>query len=247
MPPCVRSCSPNLLYIASGAADKTPTTFPAPTVTMKLKPVLLLASTLAIAAYSHASVVLSNLGTSVPSYSVISSNQFLAQSFQVGNGAPGYRLDFVEIRFAQAELDTMELSLSIYDNNAGIPGIEIGQLIPDAPLGRGDNHFTPNGLLNLNAGDTYWIVATASGGSDEFDILESAAWSGDLNLPATSMDNWAFGNAMYYISSSSEWALDTNWRNQMAIGATAVPEPSTYAVLAGAAALGLAVWRRRRS
>lgn len=141
----------------------------------------------------------------------------------------------------------MELSLSIYDNNAGIPGIEIGRLIPDAPLGSGDNRFTPNGLVNLNAGDTYWIVVTASGGSDEFDIPESVAWSGDSNLPATSMDNWAFGNAMYYIFWSSEWDLDANWRNQMAIGATAVPEPSTYAVLAGAAALGLAVWRRRRS
>lgn len=37
------------------------------------------------------------------------------------------------------------------------------------------------------------------------------------------------------------------WANETSFTVSAVPEPSTYALLAGAAALGLAAWRRRRA
>ncbi len=60
----------------------------------------------------------------------------------------------------------------------------------------------------------------------------------------------AYGDGFYYSSSASGTNYTMNVGGidaTFAVTASAIPEPSTYAALAGLAALGLAAWRRKRS
>jgi len=68
-------------------------------------------------------------------------------------------------------------------------------------------------------------------------------WSDTGVYTATSLDDFRI-----HLSSGSNTAGDFTLYDSITVtGSSAVPEPSTYAAVAGLAALGLAMWRRRRS
>jgi hypothetical protein len=75
-------------------------------------------------------------------------------------------------------------------------------------------------------------------GSASATILVSALWGGT---------NWGQADAGAEVGTSVS-ALSEGWSYSTLSGATltAVPEPSTYAMIGGVLALGFAVWRRRR-
>lgn len=79
-----------------------------------------------------------------------------------------------------------------------------------------------------NDGATYTTVAT---------VTPSALWSTG-NASTNGFNFEVFANSTASAAISSGMTADN-------FSITAVPEPSTYAALAGVAALGLAVWRRR--
>ncbi|HQY06493.1 MAG TPA: PEP-CTERM sorting domain-containing protein [Lacunisphaera sp.] len=74
-------------------------------------------------------------------------------------------------------------------------------------------------------------------GSASATVLVSAQWGGT---------NWGQADAGAEVGASIS-GLSEGWSYSTLSGATltAVPEPSTYAMIAGALALGLAIWRRR--
>ncbi|HLP26951.1 MAG TPA: PEP-CTERM sorting domain-containing protein, partial [Acidobacteriota bacterium] len=80
------------------------------------------------------------------------------------------------------------------------------------------------------AANATFLVATAAGGITGFD---AAAWSVDTAQFANS-----YTGTFSLSQSGNSLFLDYT-------AASPVPEPSTYAMLAGAAALGVALWRRR--
>jgi fibronectin-binding autotransporter adhesin len=80
------------------------------------------------------------------------------------------------------------------------------------------------------AADASFLVATAAGGITGFDV---SAWSVDASQFVNSY------SGIFSLSQSGN-SLFVDYT-----AAAAVPEPSTYALLAGVAALGLVWWRRR--
>jgi len=78
-------------------------------------------------------------------------------------------------------------------------------------------------------GSSYTSVAT---------FLPVSQWPGSTTSDGFNFGVFGNGNTSVAISTGSVYADN--------FALTAVPEPSTYAALAGVAALGLALWRRRR-
>ena len=103
--------------------------------------------------------------------------------------------------------------------------------------------FDTGGIL-LNASKTYMILsfanANASGGTDLVYAVSNSTYTGGQGYYLGMVGMNAFSDL-----STASW---TAWGSDERFSATfsAVPEPSTYAALTGIAALGFAVYRRRR-
>lgn len=97
----------------------------------------------------------------------------------------------------------------------------------------------------LAANTTYWIVAGVSSGAGSYRWNASTAAGFYETAFTTQPDAFAASN-----DGGTSWSVSTGASSNpylFSVSAVAVPEPSTYAALAGVAALGLALWRRRRT
>ena len=92
--------------------------------------------------------------------------------------------------------------------------------------------------INRGAGDELAFALSVTGGTMSF------ANSFNVSIPVTStFDSFA----LYSVNNTeANPTLGSNFEIDNVL-ITAVPEPSTYAAVAGAAVLGLAFWRRRRA
>ena len=98
---------------------------------------------------------------------------------------------------------------------------------------------------NLNASTTYWITVSST---QSFDASTSHAWGATPDASFALAGGWAPGAVLGSADQGGGWGnLPSNFQFSVtATELTAIPEPSTYAAIAGAAMLGLAAWRRRR-
>ncbi len=115
---------------------------------------------------------------------------------------------------------------------------------PHNPTIAGNYAYTLSGGYSLVSGTTYWIVASTADGSAS-NYFRWSMTDSDDQTSSTGATIGNFGRSFYANGNSfvsGNTPLFTVYGN-----ASAIPEPSTYAMLAGAAVLGLAAWRRRRS
>ena len=136
------------------------------------------------------------------------------------------------------------------------------ELAGNTASGAGTNfdQILVNGTLNF-AGSTALALSFNAAGStvnwnntfwssnQSWLVYDSATTTSFSNLSLTST-NWAdgSGNLFNTVLSGASFALGTVGNDvYLNYTAAAVPEPSTYAALAGLAALGFAMWRRRRA
>jgi hypothetical protein len=167
---------------------------------------------------------LSNMTNSVGGNVSFGSDQWLAQSFETGTNLGGYTLDAFVLGGAGAPGS----SISIYDNNAGVP----------------ENSLSGVGIT-LSPSTTYWIVATAtfSQGTDY------GYWD------FTSDTNYYSGGGWIIDTQNSTFALSGNgadWTSyathppfELTVEATPLPEPSIWALLVSG--IGLFFFCRRVS
>jgi hypothetical protein len=97
-----------------------------------------------------------------------------------------------------------------------------------------------NVLLFGGSGATY-LYSAAIAGAGTYSVALSA-FSGLTEGAANDIDGFRFG-----FQSNTASLSDALVVGELRIEVSAIPEPSTYAAIAGAAVLGFAAWRRRHS
>jgi hypothetical protein len=184
----------------------------------------------------------SNLGENPEDYTGygVGSNQWLANSFVTGTTSAGYQLNSVQIPIG-VNGNPSGFSLSLYSDNSGQPGSNLGTLGESNPTDWALYNFTISGI-ELTPSTTYWIVATSPtpAYSDN-----SFYWVLTSDTDYTSSDGWSMNPGVWRASFSggSSWSDGTGSPFQFAVSATPVPEPEIYSL----AGLGLwAIFLRRR-
>lgn len=93
----------------------------------------------------------------------------------------------------------------------------------------------------ISSGDQFGIISFAGSSTSAIGSSEFTTWTVDGNwLLPNSGNNESFGNAGIYTTMTSSYS-------QGLVANAAVPEPSTYAAIAGFMAIGFAAYRRRRT
>jgi hypothetical protein len=161
----------------------------------------------------------------------------LAQGFTTGNDTSFLKLQSVILGlFAQSGVSSRTVSL--YTNNAGVPGTEVAVSSAVAVGATGKYTFNfSNVALSANTG--YWIVPQSE-----------VSWHLDSNISVPGVQNASgysyLGTSAKTFASGGSWAA--SGLTQYSLSVQAVPEPSTYALAAlGLGVAGIVRARRRKS
>lgn len=185
---------------------------------------LALALVASMTAAASAAVLSSNYSAAVGTGTAFGSGattQFKAFGFTAP--ADPYSLDAVRLTISQ--LAPGNADVSIWSNNAGLPGARLVDLTaPPIPNGQDqDITFTPVMSFTLQANMTYWVyVRSANPTTDNF------LWDG--TTPSTVPSGLALSVGYVFNGNPS------TFRNRLEVLGTFVPEPASLALLALAAA-----------
>lgn len=153
------------------------------------------------------------------------------------------QLDGIIFKSAYSESPT-PLTVKIFSDSTGNPGSAVATLGSAIDVGGGYYKFSPTSALTLDSNTTYWWVASLSGAT-----MTSFRIPVTYSVNETSSYGWTIGSRFAQSTNGgSTWNIPgIDMVNQFSISATsAVPEPSTWALILGFAALGGVIWRRRR-
>jgi hypothetical protein len=189
----------------------------------------------------------------------------LVFSFTTGSTAASFNLSGVSLNFAAAGGSTNGLTVGLYSSvttgtllgTAGSyssDGTVLG-LIESAPMATlnpfGSVLPTQTGLVTFSGSatlvqnTTYYLKLLATPTADGLYNEKLAA-----TFNQTGLTGWLIGDKSY-IKENGGWMVNGgavygfDFTPSFSVQASAIPEPSTYAAIAGAAMLGLAAWRRR--
>lgn len=187
---------------------------------------------------AQGTLYISNLDQTPTGSAAIGSDSWIAQRFFTGGNSGGYVLNSVQLLIGAASGNPSGFNVSIYNSSGGVPQNDIGTLSGPDPLASGTFTYTAPSIT-LSASTYYFVTVTS-----ETPVLQgSYNWSAANSF--TSDNAWEIDDVYFSSPDGSTW---TGYGRQnvfqMAIYATAIPEPATL-TLAG---LGLAAlsFRRRR-
>ena len=202
--------------------------------------------TVQISAQAAVSLV-SNIANPQGEEDVFYQGSSLYQAFQTGSTAA--TVEGIQLKFGYVG-NASGIGVSIYSDVNGQVGASLASFTPMGPPQlMAYQTFDFSGSLNVNANTNYWVVLSATGGTD---MDGNTPW-GSMNYVAITGDGsqfglagWTLDNSHYFDfgspSSPVEYAGNPI---QVAISGSAVPEPSSISLLSlGLVSLAL---RRRRS
>ena len=194
---------------------------------------------------SQAAVTLvSNLANAQGEVDAFYAGSSLYQSFQTGSAAAtiqGIQLNFGWLGNASG------IDVSIYSDVGGQAGAQLASFNPNGPPGMmAFQSFGFSGSLSVNANTNYWVVLSATGGTDADGNSPMSSWNyvaitGDGS--EIGLAGWTLGDSHYFGSPTSPVEYSGN-PIQMTISGS-VPEPSSLSLLA--LGLGALALHRRRS
>ncbi len=185
----------------------------------------------------------SNLGQTPTGSASIGSDAWIAQEFFTGNDSSGYTLNSIQLLMNAASGNPSGFTVSLYSSSSSGNGTfgdgsSLGILTGSDPRAGGIFTYTASGLT-LSPYTYYFIVLTAA-----TPVAEGAyVWS--EGRYAFGSNQWEILFDYYNSANGSSWTGHArSGAFQMAIDATPVPEPATYA-LAGLGLAALSFWRRK--
>ncbi|MBC7368752.1 MAG: PEP-CTERM sorting domain-containing protein [Undibacterium sp.] len=179
----------------------------------------------------------SNLPEEAGSAVLVGGGGLWSTGFTTDNSAAGWTLSGVTLSFANAPMPNGNFFAAIYSDNASRPGSLLATLSGNSNPSATYFAYTSAGL-SLAPNTTYHLVTGVSTGFSLF------SW----NYAGPNQSGWSIADTGYgSIDQAVSWSQSgLPGTFSVAATATAIPEPSTYAVLVGVSALGFAAWRRRR-
>jgi hypothetical protein len=187
---------------------------------------------------SLAQVTTSNLGNAYNGgYAVSNVAGGIRATGSFTTDAFSYTLDSVTIDISSLG-GSIGFYAQIFSDNGGVPGslLSGGSLVgPPNPSSLAT--YMPSAALAFSPNTTYWLVTGATAGDATINTTSNPAESGP----------WQLGNTAYSSIGGGAWGTGGSSVLFFSVtaSASAIPEPSTYAAIAGATMLGFVIWRRR--
>jgi hypothetical protein len=167
-------------------------------------------------------------------------NEYTGSQFTTDASASSFTFNSVTIGINSVLTAGGDYAVNLYSDAAGKPDVSLGSLSGDTPSAGGNYTYTSSGIA-LTALTPYWVVIESTGTGQYFqNMTASSSVSGGWGI-STQVNYSPDSGTFWYLAGTA------GHRPQLSISATAVPEPSTYAMLAGLGALGLVLTRRRRA
>jgi len=186
-------------------------------------------------------VMVSNLSQTPTASAEIGSDAWLAQSFTTGDNGDGYILNSIQLRMGPASGTPSGFSISLYSSpgNAA-PGSNLGTLSGPDPAAGGLFTYTASGVT-LSPSTFYFAVVTAD------TPIAQASYTWSAANGAAPGNGWTIHNSYYRSTDGSNWIWHPREEIfQLAINATAIPEPAgVWLLLVGLA--GVCLWRGNRA
>lgn len=166
----------------------------------------------------------SNLGPSAGSIP-IDGSVWLGQQFQTGNNPGGYVLDSIQVQMAAASGTPSGFTLSFFSALNGVPSQYLGVLTGSANPATADLYSYDASALNLTLAPScdYFVVESAANPSSQ----GSYEWDAAAH-DTGGEDGWQDLSLAFSNDQGNDWTRTGRTAYEMAITATAIPEPSTW-------------------
>jgi hypothetical protein len=183
---------------------------------------------LPLVAQAQGTLYVSNLSQTPTGSAPIGSDAWVAQSIITGTDPNGYVLNSIQLLLDSSSGSPSGFSASIYNSLNGKPDQSLGKLVGSDPATGGLFTYTASGI-SLSPGIFYFVVVTANS-----PITTGAyVWSGANSPPYVGSQQWTIYDTYGSSTDGSNWTQHGRQNVfQMAIYATAVPEPSALGLLA---------------
>jgi hypothetical protein len=180
----------------------------------------------------HAVTMASNLGETTDALPGVTPTSWRATSFTTDSMA--HTLNSVTLALRASSIDNSFLAPRIMADAAGVPAGAALEVFSFQEVWGPNNYTWASTGLPLTANTTYWMVLSGDSFSPMWDSTNSSNETG----------SWSIGDSMRTsIDSGGTWPTGEISTGKMSIDATAVPEPSSAALLSLG---GLALMLRRR-
>jgi hypothetical protein len=152
----------------------------------------------------------------------VASDSWIAQAFTTGTNPSGYVLDSIQLLMGTASGNPSGFNVSVYSSTDAVPGNLLGNLTgsPDPSTGGIITYSTLG--ITMSGVQEYFIVVTATTPS-----TDGAYYWSYSNHPFSGSQHWGIAGLYYTSPNGMDWSRISGPNSfQMAIYATAVPEPS---------------------
>jgi hypothetical protein len=172
---------------------------------------------------------LSNLGQTSTGSNPVANDSWAASGIVTGDNPSGYILNSVQLGMADASGNPSGFTVAVYSAVALIkinPGSSLGTLDGSAnPSTAGTYTYADDSNLILLPGHGYFIVLTAGTA-----VANGAyQWSHTIPNAYNPTGGWSAGS-IWQSSNGSTWT-STSGSPQFSVNATAIPEPSVWALI----------------